>query len=295
MLFHEIYGTYYAIVTEILKRAAEEDLTEKDILELVRREGFTETVTVIPDALKSGRWPLLGGNYGSPEIPLSNLEKMWLKALLSDPRIQLFTDHLQELQKGLEDVEPLYEEGFFVLFDRYEDGDDYADKTYVRNFRIIRSAMREKKKIRITYGGRRGNRTHTLSPLKLEYSAKDDKFRLLGREDQKNITLNMASIRKVAMLDEGAVEADAYSGELCSVIFELKDERKAMERCMIGFSDLQKETEKLDDSNYRVTLHYYKEDETEILIRILSFGPLIKVTGPEQFLELVRGRVMKQK
>ncbi|MGE5629050.1 MAG: WYL domain-containing protein, partial [Solirubrobacterales bacterium] len=36
------------------------------------------------------------------------------------------------------------------------------------------------------------------------------------------------------------------------------------------------------------------QDETELLIRILSFGPVIKVLAPEKFLNLIKERVMKQ-
>lgn len=37
-------------------------------------------------------------------------------------------------------------------------------------------------------------------------------------------------------------------------------------------------TEKTD-SQYLITIHYNKEDGTEIVLRILSFGPMIKVTA----------------
>ena len=61
------------------------------------------------------------------------------------------------------------------------------------------------------------------------------------------------------------------------MILELKDERNALERFMLHFSHLKKETRKLDDGRFMVKLHYDKEDRTEMLIRILSFGPVVKV------------------
>ena len=75
----------------------------------------------------------------------------------------------------------------------------------------------------------------------------------------------------------------------------LTDERNALERAMIHFSDLEKETVRLDDVHYRVKLCYRKEDETEILIRILSFGPKLYVSGPEEFRNLIRDRLEKQR
>ena len=56
--------------------------------------------------------------------------------------------------------------------------------------------------------------------------------------------------------------------------------RNALERAMLR-TDLEKETERIDDKHYRITLNYRQGDETEILIRILSFGPVLKVTAPE--------------
>ena len=46
---------------------------------------------------------------------------------------------------------------------------------------------------------------------------------------------------------------------------------------------------------YQVTLHYDKEDETEILIRVLSFGPMIRVVKPMAFINLIKGRLSDQK
>ena len=65
-------------------------------------------------------------------------------------------------------------------------------------------------------------------------------------------------------------------------------------RLMLHFSDLEKETVRLDETHYRVTLWYKQSDETEILIRILSFGPVLRVIEPEAFLELIRERLKKQ-
>ena len=39
---------------------------------------------------------------------------------------------------------------------------------------------------------------------------------------------------------------------------------------------------------------YDKNDETEILIRILSFGAVVRVTAPESFREKIRQRLAMQ-
>lgn len=64
---------------------------------------------------------------------------------------------------------------------------------------------------------------------------------------------------------------------------------------MLHFSHLKKETRKLDDGRFMVKLYYDKEDRTEMLIRILSFGPVVKVTEPESFIDMIRERLEMQR
>lgn len=40
------------------------------------------------------------------------------------------------------------------------------------------------------------------------------------------------------------------------LVLELTDERNALKRVMLHFSHLEKETERLDDTHYRITLFY---------------------------------------
>jgi predicted DNA-binding transcriptional regulator YafY len=44
-----------------------------------------------------------------------------------------------------------------------------------------------------------------------------------------------------------------------------------------------------------VTLKYDRQDETEMVIRILSFGSAIRVIEPESFIRLLRERIEKQR
>ena len=64
---------------------------------------------------------------------------------------------------------------------------------------------------------------------------------------------------------------------------------------MLHFSHLEKKTERIGDNRYRITLRYDKDDETEMLIRIIAFGPVLKVTEPASFIELIKERLIMQK
>lgn len=297
MLFSEVYGSYFDVVAAVLTEAAAGTMSEQRITELVRRKAFGESELIIPQALKSGAWPLLDEELGSvlrhvPTMPLSTLQKRWLKSLLLDPRIALFAPDAD----GLEEVEPLYTPDTFVHFDRYGDGDPYDDPRYIESFRSILQAIREKRQIRICFNGRSGQRGYvTCCPYRLEYSAKDDKFRLLAWKERVPYTLNVGRITSCVLLDERTEE------HICEVqqnteelMILLHDERNALERVLLHFSHFEKETRRREDGCYEIKLRYDKGDEPEMLIRVLSFGPVMEVLGPASFRELIRRRLVRQ-
>ena len=83
--------------------------------------------------------------------------------------------------------------------------------------------------------------------------------------------------------------------EHAQVILELVDRRNALERVLMHFAHFEKQVEKLDEERYRLSIVYDASDETEMVIRILSFGPLVRVTDPPAFVGLIRERLLKQR
>ena len=297
MIFSEIYGSYFKAVSAILAKAVDGALTERELTRTVLANAFGESLITIPAKLTDGSWPLITKDYGTPlrhkpHMPLTTLEKQWLKALLLDPRVRLFDPS----EEGLEDVEPLFTPGQFVYFDRYADGDDFTDPAYIAHFRLILQAMHEKRKLRVRFHGHRGTRQSYLCiPYKLEYSSKDDKFRLLTGYKGWPLTVNLSRIDSVQLLDPWDESEYRLPQEReATLVMELLDIRNALERTMLHFSDLEKETERIGDRRYRITLRYRQGDETEILIRILSFGPVLKVIEPEGMVAQIRERLAKQ-
>lgn len=297
MIFSEIYGSYFKAVSAILSKAVDGVLTERELTRTVLENAFGESLVTIPAKLTDGSWPLITTGFGTPlqhkpHMPLTTLEKQWLKTLLLDPRVRLFDPS----EEGLEDVEPLFTPDQFVYFDRYADGDDYSDPRYIEHFRMIIRAMHEKRKLRVRFHGHRGTRqSYICIPYRLEYSSKDDKFRLITGFRNKPLTVNLSRIDSVHILDPWEEEKYRLPQEReKELVMELYDTRNALERAMLHFSDLEKETERIDDRRYRITLHYRQGDETEILIRILSFGPVLKVIEPETMAAQIRERLTKQ-
>ena len=281
MLFSEIYGSYYQAVAKILSKAVEGTLDGKALHRIVRDTAFAESLLTIPDALSYGQWPLLNTDYSTtllqePAMSLTILQKRWMKAILLDPRVQLFQPE------------------WLVYFDRYIDGDDYENHDYICRFRTILTALREKKQLRVVFLDGKGNRHHTVvSPQYLEYSEKDDRFRLAA-EGFRPWIINLSRIKECEVLEVQLRTIHQVFRHTQRLTLELTDERGALERVLLHFSHLEKETKRLDDTHYQITLHYDKNDETEILIRILSFGAVVRVTAPESFREKIRRRLAMQ-
>ena len=299
MFFSELYGAYYTAVAKIIGKAIESPLGINDIRTIIEENAFGESVINIESSLMNEKWQFITKEgetpiVNKPTLPLTNLEKSWLKAISLDPRIKLFTEDFSDL----EDVDPLFIPEDIYVFDKYADGDPYEDEQYKQNFRLILDAIQKKYPLKIKSRTRAGRELYAvLMPEYLEYSEKDDKFRLIGSGRKYGDTVNLARIVSCAPYTE-EYTPNPYTrmkGKSRTVEFELIDERNALERVLMHFAHFEKQAEKIEDNRYLVKVTYDKDDETEMLIRILSFGPMIKVVGPNQFINLIKERLLKQK
>lgn len=316
-LFSEIYGCYFTVVARILEQA-QKGVSREEIEKLVSAEGFYDSAFHLLPSLFSGEWNLLEKKeniYYSrlsdfPKRPFTTLEKSWLKALLSDPRIRLFLDEepLEILKTALTDVMPLYEQDVFYVYDCHRDGDDYESAEYIANFKTILQAIKAQKALIIEYDTPKGGRTkRQYHPYKFSYSSRDDKFRLLcavynNRQNRvQRAVLNLGRMTAV----ENAANQIEYRLDLAAlfhenektepVVLEIFRERNALERSMLQFASFERQTEyDRDRDTYICRIWYDPADETELLIRILSFGPVVKVHGPKGFLRQVKERIARQ-
>lgn len=126
---------------------------------------------------------------------------------------------------------------------------------------------------------------HQYLPCKLEYSVKNGCFRI--------DTVIPTELHTTKMPDINRILQQAYYKE--PVTFLLVNERNALERAMLQFANYEKNTRRLEGNTYECQIYYNKLNETELLIEILSFGPMLKVTENESFLQLIQTRLKKQR
>lgn len=313
-LFSEIYGCYYSVVAQILRQSHGTGLSRDGINRIVSENAFSESEFHLLQRLLGGEWDFLRNENGlhysnlrheNTAYPLTSLQKAWLKSLLRDRRIRLFLDEAQlfKLDEAFVYVEPLFDAADFHTFDVASDGDDYYDDGYIRRFRFIMNAIKQKKPFLAQYESGKGRRMglHFL-PQKMLYSAKDDKFRITGLwltgGGSKPLLLNLARIREIIDSDRPApvnMVEGVNPESRRTVRIAISNERNALERCMLQFASYEKHTICDEDGvRYICDISYDPLEETELLIRILSFGPVIEVLAPEPFLQQVRERVRLQ-
>ena len=297
MVFNEIYSAYYNTVAQIITHIIQDGAKEKDLQKIVSQYAFGESILTILPALKSGKWQLINEDLTTPlenipTMPLTNLEKRWLKSVSLDRRIKLFDINFE----GLEDIEPLFTEDDYYIYDQYGDGDPYDDEGYIERFKIILEAINKKLPIKAEMTNRQGRTIFVKCiPVRLEYSEKDDKFRVFTSGCRFITVMNLARLSKCHFYQgEQIIQSVETPSKTDIITLEINDERNALERVMLHFAHFEKQAECIGKRKYRLRIHYNTDDETEIVIRILSFGPMVKVIEPESFIDLVKAKLQKQ-
>ena len=297
MIFSELYSAYYNTVAKMITAAFDESTTEKDLYRIVSENAFSESVLTIMPSLKSGKWKLLDGDLRpllnhEPTMPLTLLQKRWLKAISLDKRVKLFDVQFPDLS----DVEPLFTGGDYRAYDKYSDGDNFDDEGYIQRFRLIYYAIKNELPVIARLNNRFGKEvTLRFLPKGFEYSEKDDKIRVI-MDGCKFRQMNLGRM----------INCQLYSGnkpfdekpkamQTKELTLQITDERNALERIMLHFAHFEKQAERIGDNRYLLHLKYYAADETEIVIRVLSFGPCVKVISPDDFVELIKERLIEQR
>ena len=297
MIFSELYSAYYNTVAAIIARILSGGAGEKEVQKIVEEKAFGESALTVLPAIKSERWQVVHRDMTTaiehtPTMPLTLLQKRWLKAISLDPRIKLFGAEFP----ALDGIEPLFTPEDYRVYDKYGDGDNYADEGYIGRFRFLLTAIREKTPVKINLTNKNGKNVYAQClPIRLEYSEKDDKFRLITSGCRFLPVVNLAKITSCSKYNgEKPLRLTYVVPRYETVTLEITNERNALERVMLHFAHFEKRAERLGAGRYSVTLKYEHSDEPEMVIRVLSFGPMVKVTEPEHFIDLIKERLARQ-
>lgn len=302
----------------MLTEAGNGNLVASDIHRIVAQDGFAESgLYFTPDAISQDGtgYNLLAkeaGGYRSilkhaPSAPLTIQQKRLIKTMLTDHRVRLFLDdeEIQRLSDSLVDVAPLYDVNDIVLTETAADGDDFADEKYRQWFRTILRAIKRNKILKIVFDTSRNDRkTVIVAPYKIEYGRRDDKFRFCAVTVHKHcpsryVKLNIARITQIIESEtDSRIDCEAFiAGKQLKepIKIEVSDMRNGFERIFTQLSNYKRtSTYDPDTHTCGMQIHCLDDDVQELLIVLMSFGPAVKVIGPEWFKEKYVERIRKQ-
>lgn len=318
-IFSEVYGTYFRIAAAVLSK---DRITETEIYDIINKEGFRDSALFLPQKLiprtDGTDWGLLRKNHdGSlspvlknpPTAVFTGLQKMWLKSLLADDKINLFLGKQEKelLAERLKGVPELYKNEFFRFTDIFTDGDNFGSERYHQSFSAILNAIKRRELLEIQFTSGHGKRIRAkYLPIKIEYSQKNDKLRAYCYSFKKGRvcgcgTINIGRIEEIRetgiIICSGLSDKQFLARMKCAlpVTVHVTAERNAAERFTAEFASYEKHTERdPEDGSLLIKIFYNPQDETELLIRLLSFGPVLEILSPKEFREQAAKRIRAQ-
>lgn len=317
-MYNEIYGAYYHMMRQILTEAGSSGIAVQDIHRIVAKGGFAESSlyftpnTIEQDGSGYNLLTRQADKYCSvlkhaPAAPLTTYQRRLIKTMLTDKRIRLFLDEneIKRLEESLADVLPLYDISDIVRTETAADGDDYTDEQYRTRFQTILRAVKQNTKMKIVFDTSCNERkTVIVVPYKIEYGLRDDKFRLCAvtirkHQPSRYVKLNIARIKHIFELDgDTHINCEAFIAikQLKEPVeIEVSDLRNGFERIFTQLSNYKRtSTYDPDTQKCRMQIHCMDDDVQELLIVLMSFGPAIKVIGPNWFREEYVKRIKRQ-
>ncbi|MDE6784944.1 MAG: WYL domain-containing protein, partial [Ruminococcus sp.] len=239
-------------------------------------------------------------------IPLTAWELRWLCTILHDDKMNLFlsSDTVNKLLALIPDSIKPINVSDIVVFDRYH---SKGHKPSAEYFQAIVSALHKCVRLQIKYKDGKGRKYKgTYCPLHIEYSKRDDRFRLYVVDDasMRVRIMNIDGITSINTCDSSfdpndyqKILSDFLQENSDSITVEFFDTKNIPDRLLNEFAPWRKQCELIDPEAklYRFTLYYYKYDEIDVLIRLMSYGPFIRFVDKDHFIykELMK-RIEKQ-
>lgn len=218
-------------------------------------------------------------------LPLTKIEIQWLKYCVNSSKAKLFLEENQ-LSK-LKEIFTVEENDLPIssinYYDKFKSHNEIADTDiYIDNFKKIVKAFTDEKVVKINYKSV-NNSTRTVNIGLLEYSNKDDKFRIHCKKENSVSIYNLEKINSVEILsdsyDKNLAEKNIKNyilNQRKEITLEFTNVKNIPDRLLTEFTPWEKLCTRLDD-RYNVTIKYDKQDSLEIVTRLLPYGKNIKI------------------
>ncbi len=253
-------------------------------------------------------------------LPLTKIEVRWLLTVLDIPLARIFfaghdgfqmskaSSIIEDIKKYLtSEVELFFEAESFKMdvvkyYDMYNqefvnesrEQDEEIKENNIRYLGLIYNAIRSGKKVKIVYKNWEGKEMNTLcSPAWIEYSRRDNIFRIWHSNKSKTevFLINVPRIVNVEVLHEDTYNIKEEQGIINKILDKkmrqlkiefYQGEKNLPDRILTEFSLWKKEcVYDTKTKKFTMTIYYVTIDEKEIMIRLMSYGPYIKIVEDE--------------
>lgn len=328
-LFHEYKNKYFHLIFTILS-LAKDGITEEEIIKLIQESGYNDYEFVDKNGCtlrqmilnkcydkennlnllkeENGKYyPIITDKGQAPlKVRFTSLEKQWLKDLISNKKARtlLGKDIVNKLEEALKDVKNL-SYGNIDITNSIVSLENVEDKEFREKFFVILKGIVEHRYIKYTNIDKNGNiyKNQKAIPIRIEYSLKDDKFRVsfYSVEEKRPIMTVMDSLTEIS-LEENIKEEILREDILMKIknkyvdepiILQVKDEKCAMERFFMSFSSYERYTRVIEKNVYEIELYYYSFQKEEVIRKIISLGPYVKVKFPKDIIETIIERIKR--
>lgn len=222
-----------------------------------------------------------------PALATTTAERMFLKDLLSDNRINWMIPHTvsQRLAQALYDVPNTLPNH---TWNNRSLAIDETPKSY-ENHQRCTEAMMNGTSISWTTAGT----TMTVLPCKMEYNGATNGYALIGYhlDDHTFGYYPLHNLPNVTVgVNQSAIDIDAMYREYQetnqqTVTFSVYDINNAIDRCFNAFSNYDIVGSEIDPNEFTLNVAYLPFQETDILRILLSLGAAVRVHEPQTLKE----------
>lgn len=316
--FNRYYSAYYRIALKTVKAINNGDISTQDelmkyISEFKILNGKTpaksrkyqdDFIDSTNDLYKNKNRELYTLFTNLPKdfmFPLTVIEISFLKTMINDERCKLILGESygslkSELEKPeYDEIYPYFDKEKYVVFDKYLNGDKlfYEDETYRNNFSFLIHAAKEQNPVYFEYVEDDIPKTKVSVPEKIEYSQKEDRFKVIL--NSKNRPLDIQNIKTCKYTDKQLSPKKEKEILTCKVLIDIPEGKEyARKRLFREFSPFERDCEKLDESGHILSFKFEKGDYKEIAYRLLQFGPYVHCVEPECVRDRIREKIIMQ-
>ena len=226
-------------------------------------------------------------------VPLSTYEIRWLKTILDDQKMRYFLDEdneIRPLKQWLEDnaphIKPLPMQ-YVEHFDRFHYQESKTEKEQ-ENISVLLESIQNAAAVFIRYRAN-NNTLHegVYYPILIEFSKRNNYFQCICCTPlyDRIITMNASQIEAITITETRFAAWKAHQAlqnyrakQTRTVEVEFYDVRNAVDRILTEFAPWKKECRYDRKTDlYTLKLYYQQQDEKEILIRLMGYGPIIRI------------------